>query len=113
MISALNTANYETETSEGIYLIDFWAPWCGPCRIQSMVLDKVAVGVEGNVNIGKCNVDDEPTLAAKFDVRTIPTMVILRDGKEVERLVGVQPEDVLLGKLTRHLLPPPKKGGKG
>ena len=112
MISTLSGENYGAETREGVYLIDFWAPWCGPCRIQSMVLDKVASRFEGNVNIGKCNVDDEPTLAAKFDVRTIPTMVILRDGQEVGRLVGVQPEDVLLGKLTLHVLPALKKGGK-
>ena len=92
--------NFETEANDGVVLIDFWAPWCGPCRMQAPILDKVAEEMNGEVRIGKLNVDENPAIAARFGVSGIPTLIILNGGEEVDRLVGVQPEHVLTAKLN-------------
>ena len=75
----------------GVMLVDFWADWCGPCRMLAPVMDKLAGLYEGRVTVGKVNVDEEPMLAQRYGVMSIPNVVILKDGKEVDRLVGVQP----------------------
>jgi thioredoxin 1 len=94
--------NFEAETREGVALIDFWAPWCGPCRIQGPIVEKVAERVNGNAKVGKLNVDENPTVAARFGVTGIPTIILLKDGEEIERFVGVQPEDVLVSKIESY-----------
>ena len=99
----LTDANFAAETSKGVVLIDFWAPWCGPCRMQGPILDKVAVAVSGKAKIGKCNVDEAPKSAERHGIRSIPTLVILKDGKEVERFVGVQQEAELVSTLKKHM----------
>jgi thioredoxin 1 len=91
--------NFEEETKTGITLIDFWAPWCGPCRIQGPIIEKVAQRVNGNAKIGKLNVDQHPAIAARFGVTGIPTLILLKEGEEVERFVGIQAEDALVEKV--------------
>jgi thioredoxin 1 len=77
-------------------LIDFWAPWCGPCRMAAPIVDQIAEETAGKVRVGKINVDDEPELAQQFGVMSIPTMVVLRGGKEAARSVGLRrKEDIL------------------
>jgi len=95
----LTGINFDSETSSGVILVDFWATWCGPCQMQGPILQKVAEQVAGRAKVGKCNVDVEQGLAAKFEIRSIPTLVIFKDGKEVERLIGLQSEKILLEKL--------------
>lgn len=73
-------------------LIDFWAPWCGPCRMMAPVIDELSGEYEGRVIVAKCNVDDADDLAAQFNIRNIPTLVLLKDGGLVERFVGVVPK---------------------
>ena len=99
----LTDANLVTETGKGVLLVDFWAPWCGPCRMQGPIIEKVAAAMAGQAKVGKCNVDEAPKSAEQFGVRSIPTLVVLKDGKEIERFVGVQQEAALIAVLKKHL----------
>jgi thioredoxin 1 len=92
--------NFESEISKGVTLVDFWAPWCSPCRMQGPVIEKVARQLTGKANVSKCNVDEEPGLASRFGIRSIPTLIIFHNGKEVERLIGLQPENILIEKIN-------------
>ena len=97
----ITTDSYEAdvEKHEGIVLIDFWAPWCGPCKMQTPILEKLVADSEVTARITKCNTDDNPDIAHKFNIVSIPTLVLLENGEEIERFVGVQPEAVLKEKL--------------
>jgi thioredoxin 1 len=81
-------------------LLDFWAPWCGPCRMQGPILDEVAQRAGEGALVGKINVDEEPELAARFGVASIPTLVLMKGGKVVTRMVGVQQAATLLDALA-------------
>jgi len=96
-------SNFQAQTENGLSLIDFWAPWCGPCRTQGPIVEEVAQEMADKATIGKCNVDDNPDISTKFGVRSIPTIIIIKDGEEVERMVGVQTGDTLRAKLNEHL----------
>jgi thioredoxin 2 len=82
-------------------LLDLWAPWCGPCHMIAPVLDELAAKMAGRVRFAKLNVDVNPTTASRFRVQGIPTLLILRDGQEVDRLVGVQPRSEIIRRLER------------
>ena len=84
-------------------MVDFWAEWCGPCKMLSPVIEELAQEFDGKVLVGKVNVDEEPELARRFGVMTIPTVVFLKNGKEVERKVGAMPAAVFRGVLDKHL----------
>lgn len=88
----LNSANFEAETSSGVSLVDFWAPWCGPCRAISPVVSEIAEERGDAIKVCRANIEDDPTLASKNRVMSIPTLVVMRDGVEVERIVGAQPK---------------------
>lgn len=95
VVQELDESTFEAAVAGRVALVDFWAPWCGPCRMMGPVLHELADEVDGDVAIAKVNVDDSPHLAARFRVQAIPLIVILRDGREVSRLVGLQSKDVL------------------
>ena len=101
MAKQFTSANFETEVLgvSGPVLVDFWATWCMPCRMQGPAIDKLA---EERYNVGKLNVDEENAIAAQFHVMNIPTLIIFRDGREVDRMVGVQSKDVLAQKLDSY-----------
>lgn len=101
MAKQFTSANFETEVlkAQGPVLVDFWATWCMPCRMQGPAVDKLS---EEGYNVGKLNVDEEGTLAAQYHVMNIPTLIVFKDGAEVDRMVGVQSKDVLAQKLDSY-----------
>ena len=95
MSTEINQQTFKAFTSSGVVLIDFWAPWCGPCRMQMPVLDQVAAQLP-DVKIGKVNVDENPDLAASFNVNTIPYLIVFKDGSISAQLVGLrQPRELI------------------
>lgn len=99
-----NDQNFETEVLnfQGVALVDFFATWCGPCQVQGLIIEELAAEMAGRpVKIGKVNVDQSPNTAQKFDVMSIPTLILFKNGKAVETLVGLQSKDALKEKLLK------------
>ena len=96
------TENFDKEVTQeaGKVLVDFWAPWCGPCRMQTPILEKLSAAGEIKAKIVKLNTDENGPIAQKFGIVSIPTLILFENGKEIERFVGVQPENVLKSKLS-------------
>lgn len=91
---AVTDAEFEQKVlrSDKPVVVDFWAPWCGPCRVIAPILDKLAGEYEGRLTIAKVNTDEQQRWASQFGIQGIPTLIIFKNGKEVERLVGSRPE---------------------
>lgn len=104
MAQAINTNNLEALVQTGKpIVVDFWATWCGPCKRLAPVIEELAQEYDGRAVVGKCDVEDGEELAVRFGVRNIPTVVFLKDGKEVDRSVGLVPKQVLEEKLKALL----------
>jgi thioredoxin 1 len=105
MTSAVTDTAFETEIekSKGLVLVDFWAEWCGPCKMIAPVLEQVAGENVGKIAIRKLDVDDNPNTARRYGVMSIPTMILFKDGAPVERLMGYMPKERLMNKIKPHL----------
>ena len=96
-------SNFKDETQEGLVLVDFWAPWCGPCRMVGPVIEEIAGDYQGQVKVGKLNVDDHQQTAMSFRVMSIPTVILFKDGEPVETMVGAQPKGAYESRINQYV----------
>lgn len=101
-IKKCDDSNFAEMTSKGLVLVDFYADWCGPCKMLAPIIDDVASQVEGKASIVKVDVDQAQQTAAKFSVTSIPTLILLKDGSEVARVVGLQDADAIKSLIEKN-----------
>ncbi|MBQ2889938.1 MAG: thioredoxin [Clostridia bacterium] len=99
-VKKLNDANFESEilNNNGTCLVDFYADWCGPCKMVSPIVDEIA-DERTDITVGKINVDESSALAMKYNVMSIPTLIVFKDGKEFDHIIGYSPKEEILAKL--------------
>ena len=100
-ILTLTDKNFQYQTKNRLVLVDFWASWCAPCRMMAPVLNDVATELNGNSHVGKVNIEQYQSLAQKFQVRNIPTMILFKNGREINRFVGVKNKEFLLQQINK------------
>jgi len=99
----LTNDNFESTVAEGVTMVDFWAPWCGPCRMIAPVVEELAEEFDGKAKICKVNTDEEQEIAAKHGIRSIPTILFFKDGEIVDQMVGAASKDVFAEKINAQL----------
>lgn len=102
-IITLTDKNIDHQLKNKVVLVDFWAEWCAPCRMMAPVLNDVASELDGKAFVGKVDIEQYQALAQKYQIRNIPTMVLLKNGKEIDRFVGVKSKDVLLTRIRKEI----------
>jgi thioredoxin 1 len=101
-ILTLTDKNFQQLTKNKLVLVDFWASWCAPCRMMAPVLNDVAAELSGNSQVGKVNIEEFQSLAQKYRVRSIPTLILFKNGVEVNRFVGIKPKEFLLKQIQNY-----------
>jgi len=101
LIEHLTAQNFAHKTKNGVVLVDFWADWCMPCKMMAPILNEVAVATEGTATIYKLNVDEQQQVAAQYGIRSIPTMILFKDGKEIERIIGVKSKEAVISSINK------------
>ena len=99
----LNASNFDSTIAEGVSLVDFWAPWCGPCRMIAPVIDELAADFDGKAKICKVNTDEEQDVAIKYGIRSIPTILFFKNGELVDQMIGASSKQVLADKINSLL----------
>lgn len=103
MLSAITDQNFTEEVSEGLVMVDFWAPWCGPCRMQTPILEQMSEDYIDQVKFTKVNVDENPATSQQYGIMSIPNMLLLKDGEVVENIIGVHQKEQLKQIISKHL----------
>ncbi|MCD8905318.1 thioredoxin [Staphylococcus chromogenes] len=99
----VNDSNFDEQINKGVKLVDFWATWCGPCKMIAPVLEDLAADYDGKADVLKLDVDQNQATAAKYEVMSIPTLIVFKDGEAVDKVVGFQPKENLAQVLDKHL----------
>jgi thioredoxin 1 len=101
----ITDSNFKKEVleSDKLILIDFWAPWCGPCKMVAPVLEDISMEYSEKIKIGKCNVDDNQEISLSYNIKSIPTFLLFKDGKEIDRTIGALPKERLVNFFSKHL----------
>ncbi|MGA8164282.1 MAG: thioredoxin [Waddliaceae bacterium] len=99
----LNDDNFDEEIAEGITLVDFYADWCGPCRMMEPIIEELATEMEGKAKIAKIDIETSQKVTANFNVTSIPTLILFKDGNELQRIVGIKDKDSLLGVISKEI----------
>ena len=105
-ISTLTDSTFDEEiagSTAGVVIVDFWAEWCGPCKMIAPILEEIATEQAGKVSVAKLNVDDNPDAARRFEVMSIPTLIVFKDGQPVRRLIGAKGKGQLLEELSEYI----------
>lgn len=103
MLKDITDNAFEAETKDGVVVVDFWAPWCGPCRMQTPVIETLSDQYDGRVDFLKMNVDEEQAVPQKFGIMSIPTLLIMKDGEVKEKLVGFHDENRLSAIIDQYI----------
>jgi thioredoxin 1 len=99
----LNASNFEETIKEGVTLVDFWAPWCGPCRMIAPIIEELAEDFDGKAKICKVNTDEDQDVSIKYGIRSIPTLLFFKNGELVDQMIGAAPKQQLADKLNSLL----------
>ncbi|MEE4177348.1 MAG: thioredoxin [Bacteroides sp.] len=102
-ILTLTDRNFQQKINGGLVLVDFWADWCMPCKVMGPVLNDVAESMQGKATVAKLNVDHFKSISSKYAIRNIPSLILFKNGKEVERFVGIKQKDFLIKQMQKHL----------
>jgi thioredoxin 1 len=99
----LNNSNFESTIAEGVTLVDFWAPWCGPCRMIAPIIEELAEDFDSKATIAKVNTDEEQDIAIKYGIRSIPTLIIFKNGEVADQMVGAAGKQAIADKIDALL----------
>lgn len=102
-VQILDSKSFDNAISKGVTVVDFWAEWCQPCRMMVPIFEAVAKEMSGKAKFAKVNIDEAPDVPAKYGIRSIPTLIVLKDGAEAETHVGLMRPDALMDMVKRHL----------
>lgn len=101
-VKILTTQNFDNQIKKGLTIVDFWAAWCMPCKVMAPILNSVANELKDSASVGKLNIEDHQAIAAKYQVRSIPTLIMFKNGKEINRFVGIKTKDFLINQINKN-----------